>query len=496
MRTALFCLLLLFCSDCIAQLSIHQPLMEHMVLQRGKPLVLSGVSKPESRVQISIIEKSINKAVYTNTATSGGYWKITIPAHAASFNSFDIYIVSNEGSIVYKDMLWGDVWLCAGQSNMEFPLKNEMHFKAELPIKNNPAIRLFNPNYIGKNRYSNPYPDSVKQALTASNFYMGVWQILDSVAAPGFSAIGYYFAKVIAQKAKVPIGIINVSVGGSPIEAWMSEASLLANKNFSNKINESWLTNNSLPVWIRQRGIENIGIANSNGSHAFKPGFLYEAAIQPLSLLPITGILWYQGESNAQEMERVDEYELLQSTMIDSYRKAWRQSKLPFYFVQLSSIDTAKYKSHFWQAFRAVQYNAFINGHDIGIVASMDIGAKNDVHPTNKKLVAERLANWALQKQYAFKDAPTITKPIGVTYQNNQVVVAFSSQVQVLNNQTSLGFSLDGISEAAYTIKGNTVFIQAATKPKKIYYGFSPFCSANLVDKQGIPIPAFNALVH
>ncbi|MBU6262856.1 MAG: sialate O-acetylesterase, partial [Bacteroidetes bacterium] len=256
-----------------------------------------------------------------------------------------------------------------------------------------------------------------------------------------------------------------------------------------------WLTNNNLPVWIRQRGIENIGITNTNGNHAFKPGFLYEAAIQPLSLLPITGILWYQGESNAQEMERVNEYEALQSIMIDSYRNAWRQTKLPFYFVQLSSIDTAKYKSHFWQAFRAVQYNAFKNGHDIGMAISMDIGAKNDVHPTNKKLVAERLANWALQKQYAIKDMPTITKLVGVTYQNKQVVVTFSGQVQVLNNQTPLGFSLDGITEAAYTVKDNFVYISASDRPKQLYFGFSPYTSANLVDKDGVPIPAFNAVV-
>ncbi|MFM6969208.1 MAG: sialate O-acetylesterase [Sediminibacterium sp.] len=495
MRYALLCLLMLICLGGITQLSVDQPIMNDMVLQRGKPLLLSGKSKPNGNVKIYMGAAHKSEHNYVAAANNKGEWKITIPAHAASFHAFTIAIYSHTDSIVYNNLLWGDVWLCAGQSNMEFPLKNEMHYKLELPIMQNPAIRMYNPNYIGKNRYANPYPDSVKRSLTASKFYNGSWQILDSLAAPGFSAIGYYFAKIIAQKVKVPIGIINVSVGGSPIEAWMSEPSLIANKNFSNKINGSWLTNNNLPVWIRQRGIENIGITNTNGNHAFKPGFLYEAAIRPLSLLPITGILWYQGESNAQEMERVNEYEALQSIMINSYRNAWRQTKLPFYFVQLSSIDTAKYKSHFWQAFRAVQYNAFKNGHDIGMAISMDIGAKNDVHPTNKKLVAERLANWALQKQYAIKDMPTITKLVGVTCQNNQVVVTFSGQVQVLNNQIPLGFSLDGITEAAYTIKDNVVFISASAKPKEVYFGFSPYTSANLVDKDGVPIPAFNAVV-
>lgn len=495
MRLLFFCVAIFVYLSGFSQLSINQPLMHHMVLQRGMPLVLSGAAAPGGKVQVSIGGNAKAIKVYTANTNTNGYWKLELPAHPASFDAFDLVVYSKRDSIIYKNLLWGDVWLCAGQSNMEFPLKNERHVKAELPIIRNPAIRLYNPNYIGKNRYSNLYPDSIQQNLIATNFYKGAWQVLDSISAPGFSAIGYYFSKIIAQKVKVPIGIINVSVGGSPIEAWMSEASLLNSKKFAPKINNRWLTNNYLPVWIRQRGIENIGLSNVNGNHAFKPAFLYEAAIQPLSLLSIAGILWYQGESNAQEMERVVEYEDLQSTMIASYRKAWRQPNLPFYFVQLSSIDSAKYKSHFWQSFREVQYNAFINGHDIGLAVSMDKGAINDVHPTNKKEVASRLANWALNRQYGFKQVPTITKPTSAIYQNNQVVVAFDDQLQILDNQSPLGFSLDGITEAIYTVKGNLVYIKAFSKPQKVWFGFSPYTSANLVDKDGIPVPAFSLVV-
>lgn len=260
---------------------------------------------------------------------------------------------------------------------------------------------------------------------------------------------------------------------------------------FSKKLSDSWLTNNYLPVWIRQRGVENIGLSNVNGNHAFKPTFLYDAAVVPLSKLKAAGILWYQGESNAQEMERVEEYAALQDKMVASFRKAWGQINLPFYFVQLSSIDTAKYKSHYWQQFRSVQLDAFNKGHHMGMVVSMDKGAKNDVHPTDKKSIAQRLANFALHDNYGFANAATITKPIHVEYKNGFVSISFNNQLQVPDNVVPKGFSLDGISEIEYTIKGSVVQIKSALKPQQIYFGFSPYTSANLVDKQGVPIPAF-----
>ena len=271
----------------------------------------------------------------------------------------------------------------------------------------------------------------------------------------------------------------------------MSNASLINDATFSKKINYSWLTNDYLPVWIRQRGIENIGLTNLNGNHAFKPTFLYDAAIVPLSKLKIAGILWYQGESNAQEIERVVEYAALQEKMIASYRSAWGLKNLPFYFVQLSSIDSANYKSHHWQQFRAAQFDALQNGHHVGMAVSMDKGAKNDVHPTNKKDIAQRLASFALHDIYGFANAATITKPFYVEYKNGFISISFNNRIQTLDGAVPKGFSLDGIHEASYIIMGNKAVIKTPSKSALLYFGFSPYTSANLVDKEGTPIPAF-----
>jgi sialate O-acetylesterase len=487
MRFVVTSLLLLLSACVFAQLEIDQPIMHKMVLQRGKPLILSGKVLPSNPVKIHIGE---NKT-YNTVSDQNGFWKIEIPSHAASVKSFSLVVFTKTDSLQFKDLLWGDVWVCAGQSNMEFALKSELHYQKELPIVANQNIRVYNPVYIGKNRYANPYPDAIRQTITPSNFYEGVWQILDSISAPSFSAIGYYFAKIVAQKTGVPIGIINVSVGGSPIEAWMSNASLINDATFSKKINNSWLTNDYLPVWIRQRGIENIGLTNLNGNHAFKPTFLYDAAIVPLSKLKIAGILWYQGESNAQEIERVVEYAALQEKMIASYRSAWGLKNLPFYFVQLSSIDSANYKSHHWQQFRAAQFDALQNGHHVGMAVSMDKGAKNDVHPTNKKDIAQRLASFALHDIYGFANAATITKPFYVEYKNGFISISFNNRIQTLDGAVPKGFSLDGIHEASYIIMGNKAVIKTPSKSALLYFGFSPYTSANLVDKEGTPIPAF-----
>ena len=487
MRFVVTGLFLLLSASVFAQLEIDQPIMHNMVLQRGKPLRLSGKGLPSNAVKIHIGE---NKT-YNTVSNQNGFWKIEIPSHDASLKPFSLVVFTRTDSLEFKNLLWGDVWICAGQSNMEFALKSEWHYQKELPIVTNQNIRVYNPVYIGKNRYANPYPDAIRQSITPSNFYQGVWQTLDSVSAPSFSAIGYFFAKIVAQKTGVPIGIINVSVGGSPIEAWMSKASLESDTAFSKKINGSWLTNDYLPVWIRQRGIENIGLTNLNGNHAFKPAFLYDAAIVPLSKLKIAGILWYQGESNAQEIERVDEYAALQEKMIASYRSAWGLKNLPFYFVQISSIDSTNYKSHHWQQFRAAQFDALLKGHQVGMAVSMDKGAKNDVHPTNKKDIAHRLASFALHDNYGFKNAATITKPIHVEHKNGFISISFNNRIQILDGAVPRGFSLDGIHEASYMIKENKAVIKTSSKPARLYFGFSPYTSANLVDKEGIPIPAF-----
>jgi sialate O-acetylesterase len=470
-----------------SQLTIDQPMMDHMVLQRGHVIRLSGKAIPNTTVQVRLGEYEL----YEVTTGSDATWECMVPAHKSNPIPFSLQIEMADQRITYKDLVFGDVWLCAGQSNMEFPFRNESHFKDQFPIKPNHLIRVYSPTYVGKQVAGKKFSDSMMAGLNAKDFFKGNWQPLDNATAPDFSAVGFYFSDIVQQRTGIPVGVINIAVGGSPIEAWMSPSTFMNHPLFSKKADANWLVNQDLPVWVRQRAMENIGDQSPNFSHAFQPSFIFEASVKSLMKLPIAGILWYQGESNAQEMDRVEEYAQLQSLMVEQYRMAWKLPELPFYFVQLSSIDSTSYKSQYWPLFRANQMQAYIEGHHMGIVASMDKGAPNDVHPRDKMTIATRLTNWALHDVYGFKDQPTVTVPLKAKYQNQQVVITFSNNLNSGEAVLVKGFSLDGKTEISARIEKNKIVLIAPGKPKKIIYGFSPYTSANLIDNFGIPVPGF-----
>lgn len=191
---------------------------------------------------------------------------------------------------------------------MEWPMAKEMHYKEELPTSNQTLVRFYNPAYAGKNVFNMPFTDSIIQNLTVKNFYKGQWQACDSNSFKTMSAVTYYFGKEIVQGTNVPIGLINLSIGGAPLETFISSDVLKNNNLFSKKLTGDWLTNTALPVWVRERGKQNMGSMNNvpgneNGNnHAYKPGFAYSAGIEPLFPFAIKGVLNYQGESNTQEI--------------------------------------------------------------------------------------------------------------------------------------------------------------------------------------------------
>ena len=180
--------------------------------------------------------------------------------------------------------------------------------------------------------------------------------------------------------------------------------------------------------------------------------------------------------------------------MLDEYRLGWKLPNLPFYFVQLSSIDSTSYKSQYWPLFRSKQLDAYTQGHHMGIVASMDKGAINDVHPRDKLTIATRLANWALHDVCGFKGQPTVTVPHKAKYHKKQVIISFSNNLNSSDADLIKGFSLDGKTEISAKVEKNKVIINTPEKPKKIIYGFSPYTTANLMDSNKIPVPGF--MIH
>ncbi len=397
---------------------------------------------------------------------------------------------------------------------MEFPVHREMHFKEEVAFTNQPLIRLYNPLYAGKNIYGKTFPDSVIRMLTTQHFYQGSWENCDSHSVKTMSAVAYYFGKAILNRIHIPVGLINLSIGGAPLETFISAEALQNDPRFSAKLNGDWLLNAALPVWVRERGVQNVGELNHIPSdqygknHPYKPGFAWAGGIEPILPMPVKGVLCYQGESNAQEMERVEEYGALSRLLVEEYRKRWKQPRLPFYYVQLSSIDTVQYKGQLWPQFRDEQRKMMSSIASSGMAVCSDIGFKNDVHPTNKKTVGERLANWALNKTYNMNTVASGPLPLKAVYKSNQpnssdgpgnVIISFhyaDNGLSTSDHKPLRGFYIDGITEIPCSISGKNVVIPVKNKPAFVYYGWKSFTDANLVNTGQLPASTFKIKVE
>ena len=483
-----------------AQLKPAKIFSSNMVLQRNQPIHIWGQAIPGIKVEVQF--SGDTKVVAAKPDSS---WHVYFKKQKANIQPQSIIVSSGNKKIEWKNILIGDLWVCTGQSNMEFPMSSEMHFSQEIAQTNQPLLRFYNPVYIGKSVYGTSYTDSMIRRLNRDDFYNGEWQVSDSNSAKKMSAVAYYFGKEIIRSEKVPVGLIHLAIGGCPLETFVNPDVFANNKQLSAKVKGNWLLNESLPVWARTRGKQNIGnnsnflSDDTNPDHAYKPGFAYETGIKPILPLPIKGIIMYQGESNAQEIERVNEYGNFMKLMVNDYREAWKQSTLPFYFVQLSSIDTFQYKGQLWPSFRNEQRKALSFIKYSGMAVCSDIGSRNDVHPINKKLVGERLSRWALYKTYQQNIIPSGPLPLQAKYANGKVVVRFEYAEEGLrtsDDKKPRGFSLDGRTEADAVINNDTVEIMTDKKPSHIYYGWKSFTDANLVNASQLPASTFKIEVQ
>ncbi|MCB0775849.1 MAG: hypothetical protein KDB99_05940 [Chitinophagaceae bacterium] len=483
-----------------AQLRVAPVFSDNMVLQRDKPVHFWGKGIPGKTITISFA-KSIKKV----TVKIDSSWSVYFNKQVANTKPQSVIIRSSEEKIELKNILIGDIWICSGQSNMEWTMQREMHWKEEKNFANQPLVRFTNPPFAGKYVYGVAYADSLNRRLTKDSFYLwNGWKVCDSSTIKTMSAVAYYFAKSIVSNKNIPVGLINLSVGGAPLESFISRDVLQSNKEFAGRFTGNWLQNNNTPYWARERGQQNVG-SNPNAigddmgpNHAYKPGFAYEAGIVPLRSMPVMGILFYQGESNSQEIQRVNEYAALSKLMIDDYRKQWGQTTLPFYFVQLSSIDTAKYKSHFWPKFRDEQRKMLQLIPHSGMAVCSDIGSKNDVHPTNKKDVGERLARWALNKTYHQNIVPSGPLPVNAKYVNGKIIISFqyiAKGLKTSDGNPLRGFSIDGKNDAEAILGDSGIIIPVNTKPQFIYYGWKPFSDGNLVNSENLPASTFKISV-
>ncbi|MCM4157019.1 sialate O-acetylesterase [Gramella sp. AN32] len=494
MKITLFPLLLLLSFSGLAQISLPNRFTDNMVLQREAPIKIWGKSAPGTLVKVEF--SSEKREVRAKTDST---WQVEFPSQPANTVAQELSIISEEEKIVLNNILIGDVWLLSGQSNMEWPLKSEMHFDEEKKELAGDKLRFYNANFTGKGIYAEKYSEENLKKLTPKQFYSGKWEESGVPQIHELSAVGYYFGKKILREEKIPVGLINMAIGGAPIETFISVQTLREHPAFDEKVIGNWLENDALPIWIRERGKQNVeGVAihtdSLGANHAYKPGFAYKSGMEPVTKMAIKGILWYQGESNAQEKSRVEEYPKLQKLMIEDYRKKWQQPKMPFFWVQLSSIDTINYKGGYWPEFRNNQRLLLDEMENVGMVVSSDIGAKNDVHPRNKKDVGNRLARWALNRVYKKNILVSGPLPIMAEYDDGKITISFKytgKGLYIREHAVLKGFSLDGKKPISAQIMGDKVLIYAAEKPNMVYYGWQPYSLGNLINSEGLPASTF-----
>ena len=489
---------------------------DNMVLQRNRALTIHGTANAGEKVTVNITRpdaakgkvqnggkrkkgeqprrvRALKTEVQTATATAddNGCWQVTLRPQRAE-NNLTLTISTDEKQLVYNNVAFGEVWLCSGQSNMEFMLHEAATAKRDIPKAKNPSIRFFDM----KARWRTNPVEWDAAALDSINhlkyFADTKWTVCSPETAKDFSAIAYYFGSMLQDSLQCAVGLICNAVGGSPTEAWVDRADLDA--QFP-QIMRNWTNNDFVQPWVRERAALNMKKAADMKlqRHPYDPCYLYESAIEPLQQFPIKGVLWYQGESNAQNFTT---HERLFKLLVEGWRRNRNDAELPFYYVQLSSMDRLP-----WQWFRDSQRRLQSELPNVAMAVSSDMGDSLNVHPTRKQPVGERLARIALHNLYNFSNVvpsgPAVKEASVVGDGIVRLTFDYANGLSTSDGKHPLTFEIaeeEGLYKPAEArIEGNTVVVMAegVTHPRFVRYGWQPFTRANLVNSALLPASTF-----
>ena len=484
------------------RLTLSRAFGDHMVIQANQSIRIWGKAKPLASVNAQFMGKS-----NSTNADEKGNWLIELPAHEGYVTTGQELVVSTDSSrIAVKDILIGEVWICAGQSNMEWELRKSTNGKVAIAKANDPLLRLHNcPG--GARGSSGTYSEKHMQRLWPETFSEGEWQVASPKSAASFSAVGYNFGNRLRQQLDVPVGVINVSVGGTPIESWVSAERLNTDSNLARMFNGNWLENPVLDKWCKERAAANLkrGLSGEldipgdefGPNHSFKPGFMHEAGIKPFAPLSIRGGLWYQGESNGDNPERTKLYDACFPLLVEDWRHHFQNENLPIAFVQLPALGRPN-----WPVFREYQRRSLSKLTNVGMAITIDTGHPTNVHPADKRPVGHRLAQWALVKVYAQNG--TATGPLFMSHKRNGNTIELSFDMVGTVLQTSDGefpnhFELAGddgkFHPADAKIVGSRILLTSSKirRPVHARYAWAAFPkpTPNLVNSEGLPASPF-----
>lgn len=469
--------LLIFTATASADVTLPRILGSGMVLQRGLPVPVWGWAAAGEKVSVSFAGQT-----KTSKAGDDGKWMVKLDPLKANKKAASLTVTGNN-KISLDNVLVGEVWICSGQSNMEWSLGGTMKAKEEVAAADHPQIRLFNvPGHT-----TSPVPNE-KAARPGS------WQACTPNSARGFSAVGYFFGRRLQKDLEVPVGLVGSNWGGTRIEPWTTLAGFESVPELSKIANQ----------------VKNYKANTKVGGGS--PSAIYNSMVHPLAPFAMRGGIWYQGESNGGEGIT---YYQKKHALVNGWRKVFQNKNLAFYWVQLANFRNENPNpagGDGWAKIREAQTKALdIPGTGMAVIT--DIGAANDIHPRNKQDVGWRLAQWALHQTYGKKDMV----PAGPLYKSQKVE---GSAIRLSFNYVGKGlmvgkktglepteevkngklehFAIAGEDKkwswAEATIDGDTVVVKSADVPKPIAvrYGYTMNpAKANLYNKEGIPASPF-----
>jgi sialate O-acetylesterase len=485
-----------------ADVQLMSVFSSNMVLQRDAATKIAGWADVGEAIVIKLGDQVVGQAVGLGQGKS---WSVALPVLKAG--PIPNITIEGKNTLVLSNLLAGDVWVCSGQSNMEMTLANGpwcryggvLNAQQEVAAASSPNIRV----YISGNKKP--------------------WMECSPENAKIFSATGYFFGRELEQQLGIPIGLLVAAAGGSPAEYWTPKqarqqwsgyeaASLSAKKvlaelkpqfdadlkavaEWQQAAAEAQKNAQPVPECPKPKLTKEQGSKVRWANHVDTVGNGYNARVKPLTAMAIKGVIWYQGESNA---ERSSEYVELMSQLIESWRKEWGQGDFPFLIMQLVSFES---KTGNWPALRAAQQTLVKKSPNTGMAVGIDLGEANDIHPKNKQEIGRRLALLALKNVYGKKIVASGPCIKSATIDGKHVKVAFdvggANQKLVLKSLNPSGFEIAGADGVFYPadalIRDSEVMVSAESvqNPTAIRYAWADNPPATVFNSEGLPAAPF-----
>jgi sialate O-acetylesterase len=527
-RYAVLCLVLLAFASVHAELRLPHLFGDHMVVQRDKPWRVWGWAKQGEKVTVAFAGQ-----VRSGVAGEDGTWWVEMEQVPASFEARELNVSAGSKSLAIRDVLVGDVWVCGGQSNMEWSMRATRDSDVEIPAANFPAIRFIRLPKVAHLEPQDDFPVENPESPT------GNWRLCVSNQLENCTGVGYYFAKRIHRRLNVPVGLIDSSWGGTMAQHWVTKETLrpipemapyfekfeVALKQWEDGGREEGAKRRyeqDVKAWEEARAKAKSegekeprkpnAKAYTNPALKGQPGGMLNGCIMPLANCAIKGVLFYQGENNSFTVGWKPFPKTYPAVVLD-WRKIFGDAKLPFGLVQIAGWSNRRGMeydmNHHCNIVREVQFNTWKATPNTGLIVTFDTNVSQGIHPIRKAPVGERAARWALAEVYSTlaHGSNRLLEWKGPVYQSmerkeSKIVISFEEETcrgLVLDQDVEEGFYIAGEDRVFHHARARIdrgknqliVWNDEIPEPVAVRYGWSNLPAGGLMNRRELPAYPF-----